>query len=475
MLKSFGRFDVVVAGGGTAGIFAAVAAARNGAQTLLIEREGALGGVGSLGLCHNWLTFHDYRGAQVVRGLAQELIERIMAAGGSIGHVEDWSGALYSRTLFDPEVFKYVALEMVQEAGANLLLRTSLVDALVSDEALEGVVIHNKSGLQVVGAGAAVDCTGDADLAMLAGAPFEISPAQDLQPVTMMFRVGGVDIAELQRYMVEHPDEFEMSIDAAEIPKQRYIRNSLTRFPPLRRAVEAGEFPPGVTHHQFFFFSSGADLQRGQLAINATRAPNVDATDARQLTSAQILLWKQTVAIVAWMKREMPGCARCYVLDTAPYIGVRETRRVVGEYVMTQADVMQAARFPDAIGRAAAPIDFHGGGSDETLSWLKTYDKGNAAYQIPYRILVPKRPDNLLVAGRCVSAEHLAAGSLRMMPACTVTGQAAGTAAALAAKQQVAPRQLEVAGLQRILAGQGVDLGMPLPLAAVARANVPGR
>ena len=112
-MKSFGRFDVVVAGGGTAGIFAAVAASRNGAKTLLVEREGALGGVGTVGLCHNWLTFHDYRGEQVVQGLAQELIVRIMAEGGSIGHAEDWSGALYSRTLFDPEVFKYVALDMV--------------------------------------------------------------------------------------------------------------------------------------------------------------------------------------------------------------------------------------------------------------------------------------------------------------------------------------------------------------------------
>ncbi len=470
-MKSFEQFDVVVVGGGTAGIFAAVAAARNGAKTLLLEREGGLGGVGSLGLCHNWLTFHDYRGQQVVRGLAQELIERLVAAGGSIGHVEDWSGALYSRTLFDPEVFKYVALEMVQEVGVHLLLRTSLIDAVVSDRALQGVIFHNKSGVQLAACGVAVDCTGDADLAAVTGAPFEMAPTQDLQPVTLMFRVGGVAIEELQRYMVAHPQEFDVAIEPAEIPKQRYIRNTLTHFPPLRRAVEAGEFPPGVTHHQFFFFSSGADLARGHLAINATRAPGVDATDARQLTAAHVVLWKQAVAITRWMKREMPGCAGCYLLDTAPSIGVRETRRILGEYTMTQADVMNAARFPDAIGRAAAPIDFHGGASDEKLSWLKTYDKGNAAYQIPYRILVPRRPDNLLVAGRCVSAEHLAAGSLRMMPACAVTGQAAGTAAALAATQGVAPRQCEVRRLQEALAADGVDLGMPLPMAAALRVD----
>ncbi len=142
---------------------------------------------------------------------------------------------------------------------------------------------------------------------------------------------------------------------------------------------------------------------------------------------------------------------------------------------MTQADVMHAARFPDTIGRAAAPIDFHGGAADEKLSWLKTYDKGNAAYQIPYRILLPRRPENLLVAGRCVSAEHLAAGSLRMMPACAVTGQAAGTAAALAAKQGVAPRNLRVSHLQEVLAGQCVDLGMPAPMAAVPRTDATAR
>ncbi|MCL4370341.1 MAG: FAD-dependent oxidoreductase [Chloroflexi bacterium] len=474
-MKSFGRFDVVVVGGGTAGVFAAVASARNGANTLLIEREGALGGVGALGLCHNWLTFHDYRGEQVVKGLGQEIIERIMAEGGSIGHVQDWSGALYSRTLFDPELFKYVALEMVEEAGVTLLLRTSLVDAVLSDDRLEGVVIHNKSGLQLVEAGVAVDCSGDADLAAVAGAPFEISPVQDLQPVTMMFRVGGVDTSEFQRYMVEHPDEFEMSIEATAIPDQPYIRNSLTQFPPLKRAVEAGEFPPGVTHHQFFFFTSGADIRRGQLAINATRVTGMDATDAKQLTAAQLLLWKQAVAIVRWMKRDMPGCSSCYLLDTAPLIGVRETRRIVGEYTMTQQDVMGAAHFRDAIGRAAAPIDFHGGASDEKLSWLKSYPTGIAAYQIPYRALLPKRVDNLLVAGRSVSAEHLAAGSLRMMPACTVTGQAAGTAAALATRQKVAPRQLEVSHLQETLAGQGVDLGMPLPVPPVARPGAIGR
>ncbi len=473
-MKSVGRFDVVVAGGGTAGVFAAVAAARNGAKTLLVEREGALGGVGAVGLCHNWLTFHDYRGEQVVQGLAQELIGRIMAEGGSIGHAEDWSGALYSRTLFDPEVFKYVALDMVREAGARLLLRTSLIDAVMSAGALEGVIIHNKSGVQLLTAGVAVDCTGDGDLAAAAGAPYDMAPARELQPVTLMFRVGGVDIGELQRYMVEHPQEFDLAIAPADIPRQRYIRNSLTRFPPLRRAVEAGEFPPGVTHHQFFFFSSGADLGRGQLAINATRVAGVDATDAFQLSEAHGRLWKQVVALVRWMQRDMPGCSGCYLLDTAPSIGVRETRRIVGEYTMTRADVMNAARFPDAIGRAAAPIDFHGGESDETLSWLKTHDKGNAAYQIPYRALLPQRPDNLLVAGRCVSAEHLAAGSVRMMPACAVTGQAAGTAAALAARQHVTPRRLSVSDLQEVLAAQAVDLGMPLPLPVQARATAAG-
>jgi hypothetical protein len=416
--------DVVVVGGGPAGFVAAVAAARNGARTLLIERYGFLGGMATSALVGPF-GLRD-RERPVVEGIPREFLDRLEAAGGAL---RSYRGR-WEECGFDPEVVKYIADQMVEESGAELLLHSLTCHTLVADDGIQAVFIESKSGRQAITAKIFIDATGDGDIAALSGAPYEKGREEDdlLQPMTLMYRLGNVNVESLW------DDE-----------------NALSEK--MKEAREKGEMPP----YRVCFGSPGSAIYEGAISVNTTRLYG-DATNVEDLTRAQVQGRKDVRKLVDFWRRHALAYSESRLIDTAIQVGVRETRRIIGEYVLTSDDVLHYRKFDDVIALGNWPIDLHdptGGTKQADIGILLKRDR---AYQIPYRCLLPKKMDNLLVAGRCISTTREANGSTRVMPICMAIGQAAGTAAALAVAQKTGLRNLEVSALQKRLLEQGAIL-----------------
>lgn len=417
--------DVLVAGGGPAGLGAAVAAARAGARTLIVEQFNSLGGVGGPGL-HNHICMLNAHGSglRVVGGLAYELGRRIAEAGaGDFGNNFD----------YDPEAFKYLLDRWMLEEKVELLFHTFVSDALVEEGVLKGVVVQNKSGRQAILAKQVIDCTGDADVAAWAGVPCEKGRAGDerCQPVTMMFRVGGVDWPKV----CEWRSGYQM---------QGFFEGLQAR----------GEMEPFQNQIMGFWHNS---VRPDQVGCNFTHVIGIDSTSAEELTRATLEGRRQVQLSVEVFRKHIPGFENATLIDTAATIGLRESRRIVGEYVLTAEEIMGQRQFADSIGYGSFFVDIHnldGPGMDR-----ETYrPQSGFRYQMPYRCLVPLKVDNLLVAGRCISVTHRALGSTRVMVTCMVQGEAAGVAAAQAINTGVAPRALDVAELQASLRAAGAIL-----------------
>jgi len=438
--------DVMVVGSGPAGLAAAIASARNGARTLLVERYGFLGGNLTAGLVGPCMTSYSLDGStQLIKGVFEEMVLRMERLGGALHPSKIASGTAYCGfivyghdkvTPFNPEAVKMVAMEMCLEAGVELLLHTFVVDTTVQNGAVTGVVAANKSGLQSLRASITVDCSADADVAARAGVPFQIGRAGDglTQPMTLFFRVANVDDERVEAYVRAHPDDYRPFASL------------------VQQARDRGEFPiprRGVGMYR--------TLEPGVWRINTTRVQRLYGTDARDLTRAEIEGRRQVQALMAFFRKWLPGFERVELLDTATQIGVRETRRIQGEYMLTHEDLAEGREFDDVIALAGYPVDIHsptddGGGA--TGEW-----KTANIYQIPYRSLVPLRVEQLLVAGRSLSATHEAQAAVRVMPPAFAMGQAAGTAAALAAFHNIPPRRVPVPALQDTLVRQGAYLG----------------
>jgi len=456
-MKVLCESDVLVIGGGTAGFIAAIAAARNGAKTMIVEQCGVLGGTPVAGLMTLFVTQHDALGNQVVKGIGDELIQRITRDGGGMGYAYDTQGAMQKSAPIDAEVAKCTMLDMAEEAGVDILFDTICTDALVMNGAIRGVVASNKWGNGLILAKRVIDCTGDGDVAVFSGAQYDIRPMNARQPVTLMFRMGNANMAKWLQYMKDNPDQFKLA-DGLESLEKPWFQNVLTYYKPWHKAIASGQMGEGFSLGQVWYHSHASDMSKGEMTFNMTRTTSLDSTNMMQFSKLHRVLQKQVPIAEKFILENMPGFENAYVIDSASILGVRESRRIVGDYMLTADDVRSCKNRDDAIGLCACPIDIHLNAADEGQIWEMTGQRGSMSYGIPYGCLVPKGVDNLFVAGRCSSSDWEANGSIRMQGACLVTGQAAGTAAALSIHEGVSPHDLDVSLLRRVEAEQGVVL-----------------
>jgi hypothetical protein len=442
-----GETDVLVVGGGPAGLGAAVAAADAGARVVLAERYGFLGGNATAALVMPLMSFHTQMrvperkgatsllptdhgpGEPVVHGVLARLLERLVSAGGAIAP----SLATGYVVPFDPEWFKLIALELLDEAGVQFLFHAFASGVLPGNK---GVIFETKSGPLVVHAKVIVDCTGDADVAVQAGVPCEVGRADGLvQPMTLMFRVTEFQRAAFEAYVRDNPKEW---------------RGVHGLWALVRRATEAGELD--LPREDMLFFATPHERE---VSVNSTRVTRVLGVDVWDLSYAEWCSRRQMRQIAAFLRRYVPGFEQSYVVQSGVQVGVRETRRIVGEYQLDADDVLSARKFDDAIARGSYPLDIHNPKGSGTL--LKRLPPGEA-YDIPLRCLLPRDAPRLLVAGRCISGTHEAHSSYRVMPIVMATGQAAGVCAALAAGRGATPGDVPVEAVQRELLRQGASL-----------------
>lgn len=439
--------DVVVIGGGPAGVNAAIAAGRQGVRTVLIERYGFIGGMTTAALVYPWMTFHTLEGKQVIKGIAQEIVDRLTERGASPGHVRDTVGFVRTITPFHPEAYKVLALDMFKEAGVKLILHSFVDEVRTMDGRIESVILTGKSGRIEVKGKIFVDTSGDADVANLAGAPCLQGRDRDqlTQPMTMKFRMRGVDLAKVKQYMLEHPDEFY-----AKTPFDELADLPLTGILGFYKHWQEANLP--INRDQVLCFTGPED---DEVLVNTTRVQGLDGTNVEDLTEAEEQGRKQVMMVADFMRKSLPGFENASISQVGAQIGVRETRRIDGQYTLQVDDVLSGRRFHDCIARSGYPIDIHDpSGKGVKAAWVR----GDGAYDIPYRCLLPKNLSNLLVAGRCISTSHEALATTRLSPSCMATGQAAGTAAGLSVQQGASPGELDIVLLKQRLEEQGALL-----------------
>ena len=452
-------WDVIVVGGGVSGVTAATAAACNGAKTLLIEKDGSLGGTMTMCLVGPMMTFHSAT-EQVVKGLAQEVVDRLVAMRASPGHILDTTGYVATVTPFHVEALRLVCQRMVLESGAEILFHGRVVDAVTSGSALTGVVVQRRIEQVTLAAKVVIDATGDADVAFKAGAACEIGRPVDglVQPVSLMFKVGNWDKQAFTAYVVDHPEVLRLSRQGVDAYKREPLVAVAGFGEVLQEAIAAGELGNLQREHVLFFNTHRSD----EVVVNMSRITRVNPVDSASLTRAELEGREQVALIMAFLRRRIPGFGSARIEAVGARVGIRESRRIVGEVQMTAEDVISGRMWPDAIARSAYPIDIHSpiGGADPDDQGLQDDFLGKGVtYGIPYRALVPEKLDGLLAAGRCISTTAEAHGATRVSPTCMAFGQAAGAAAALAVKASVAPRAVDVGSLQQLLVSQGADLG----------------
>lgn len=434
--------DVVVVGGGTSGYVAAVAAARTGARTILVERNGFLGGSATGTYNTNLSSSYDSNGDRIMGGIAWEVIERLVASGGALFR-EVKKGVRTPAQIF-PEATKAVALEMVHQAGVILYLHTWASDVFLEDGRLKGLIVQNKSGRQVILGHTFVDCSADADVVHFANAPYEQLDREDSWITTLDLTVANIDARRALSWALE----VEGRISGA-VPQ---IDDNSGLKPMVQFVVKGppGEYlPDGSFYREHRNLSVKMLIHRSICRVQGH--VSIDATDVRQLTWAEYDCRRQAMADFQYLKENVPGFEDAFIVGQSP-LGVRETRRTIGEYVITIDDILRQARFDDVVGLNSRAIDMHMANDRFSIKMLE----GN--HDIPLRALIPRGTQNLLVAGRCISSDHESNASLRGGGTCMITGHAAGTTAALAAKTDIAVPELDVRTVQQALIEQDAVL-----------------
>jgi hypothetical protein len=444
--------DVLVVGGGPAGLGAAIGAAEAGADVILAERYGFLGGNATAALVAPFVSYHRQEllsetsggpgtlfprdhgpGEPVIGGALSRLVNRLVKAGGAIPPSLETGYTVP----FDPEILKLCAMELLDEIGVKYLFHAFGSDVFGNEKKIEGAVLETKSGPVVIRAKVLIDCTGDGDLAYRAGAAYEIGREEDglVQPMTLIFRMHDFEKNLFDAYARAHPGEW---------------RGVYGLWDLVRKATEAGELD--LPREDVLFFGTSHEKE---LCINSTRVQRVLGTDVWDLSYAEWKTRRQMRQISLFLRRYVPGFEKTYIAQSGMTVGVRESRRIVGEYRLTEEDILGARKFGDVIARGSYPIDIHLPDGKGTV--LKRLPPGEA-YDIPLRALLPAGVENMLVAGRCISGSHEAHSSYRVMPISVATGQAAGVCAAIAARSGVSPRKVAPRKVQKELVRQGADL-----------------
>lgn len=452
-----GGYDVAVLGAGSAGVAAAIAAAKNGAKTLLVESSATLGGDLLSGLPIDGC--RSSNGEWIVGGVAKALFDACKRWDGYIGSMYDRRNIWI--VMINPNVMSLAILHQLREHGVTIMPYTQVVGVNCRDGLIGSLVLANKTQTFTLRAKQYLDCTGDADVATLCGVPYEMGDeAGELQPATIVFRFRRVAPQKLLKFILDHPENCGLGENplvpktARELARELYDLGYPKAFfsssgPLMKEAIAAGEL------HACSMLAITPNSSDGTcVTVNTTRMVLEDCTDALTLGNATLELASQVENAAAFMMKYIPGFEQAEFSGIAPRLGIRESRRIVGEYRLCADDVRNARKRSDGVCKGGHEVDIHGKAENHVRFTIK--DAGS--YDIPLGCMLPVGVYNLMVAGRSLSADRVAHSSARVMGTCMAMGQAVGTAAAMCASRQVMPRELSVAHLREVLKSQGAVL-----------------
>jgi hypothetical protein len=487
----YGEYDVVVVGGGVAGCAAAIASARAGARTVLIEKFGILGGMMNVSGPPGWAYSHLWNnsGETIIAGIVEETHHRLEKEGHAFPYPKPEDRELDAFAFIDPDWWGLLIFQMMTENGVQLLLHSLAVDILKEGDAVKGVIVENTSGRQLVRGKVIIEATGEGDIAVRAGVPFTKidRKKEEIDPPSITFHMDGVDWGKVTAYLKENPDEFlgppRATISAQETEKRQkrleQLRNArsivdlikagtlgyITFRKLTREALDKGDFHPYGDFGFFFTPREGGVIQ--PIFQHSAQVPDCDTTDVRELSAGEVEARRQTTIALKAVRKYLPGFENAYFTRLTSYMRTREGRHFIGDYQLVFDDVVRARKFNDVIAKSAMGISaggpFHSAahpGESMNIAIERKFGtpKDGGSYDLPYRSLVPKNVENMIMTGKLMSVSE--DFKRDCLPENMATGQAAGIAAALCAKKGITPRQLEqdVSELQDILVSQGAIL-----------------